>query len=78
MLYSSISASVAYAIQYETALTVISSNKTSLFFSESFLESLRPSITVSVERMTAAAKTGPARGPLPASSTPHREVQPFS
>ena len=44
--------------------------RASRFFSVSFLESLRPGMSSSRGRMTAAAYTGPARGPAPASSTP--------
>ena len=42
----------------------------SLRFAVSTFESLTPLITTSGEKITAAATTGPARGPLPASSTP--------
>ena len=41
------------------------------FLSESFLLSFNPGISILGGKMTAAAHTGPAKGPLPASSTPH-------
>ena len=44
--------------------------KNSRFLGVSFLESSAPSITVSSFKITAAAQTGPAKGPRPASSTP--------
>ena len=40
------------------------------FLSVSFFESFRPGITSSGGKITAAAQTGPASGPRPASSTP--------
>ena len=46
------------------------SKSSSLRFSESALESFKPGMSVSGGRITAAATTGPARGPRPASSTP--------
>ena len=45
-----------------------------LFFSEIFLESSKPSIAQSIGKITAAAQTGPANGPLPASSTPQIQL----
>ena len=43
---------------------------TSLFFFDSFFESLIPSGIFSLFKIIAADITGPARGPLPTSSTP--------
>ena len=54
-----------------TAFSFIMSKSSSRFFSLSFLESFTPSIIWSGLSITAAAHTGPASGPLPASSTPH-------
>ena len=48
----------------------ITSYNSSRFFAESFLESFTPSILHSCGRITAAATTGPAKGPLPTSSIP--------
>ena len=45
---------------------------------ESFLESSNPSIVRAGSRTTAAATTGPARGPRPTSSTPHTRAKPSS
>ena len=41
-----------------------------LFLNEIFLESLMPFVFISLFKITAAAKTGPAKQPLPTSSTP--------
>ena len=48
-------------------------DNSSLFFCESFFESLRPGMLVF--RTTAAAITGPAKQPLPTSSTPAIKVK---
>jgi len=48
----------------------------SLFLGVSFLLSLMPGIRVSSGIVNAAATTGPARGPLPASSTPAMLLKP--
>jgi hypothetical protein len=52
------------------ALARISSYSFSRRAAVSFLESARPAIGCRSSRMTAAATTGPASGPRPASSTP--------
>ena len=49
---------------------IIKSYNFSLFFSETFLESFTPSIIESGGIITPATTTGPANGPLPASSIP--------
>jgi hypothetical protein len=46
-----------------------------LFFSESCLESLRRLFLNDVGKITAAAVTGPAKQPLPASSVPHSKLK---
>ena len=61
---------VLIPIDHEIALTFISSAISSLLFSEIFFESFRLDIECFLPNITAAAKTGPAMGPLPASSTP--------
>src|SRR3989338_6029934 len=43
-------------------------------FSESFLESASPAMGLLASRITAAALTGPAKGPRPASSTPQIRI----
>ena len=45
--------------------------KNSLFFFESFLESVNSLFLKSFGRITAAAVTGPAKQPRPTSSVPH-------
>ena len=70
ILISSISLAVLIPIDHEIALTFISSAISSLLFSEIFFESFRLDIECFLPNITAAAKTGPAMGPLPASSTP--------
>ncbi len=72
----SISSAVTKAMLYASAAAVIWSNSASRFLGVSFLESLRPGRSSSPGRMTAAAYTGPARGPAPASSTPQRVEKP--
>ena len=54
----------------------MTSNSSRRFLSVSFFESFSPSICTSFGRMTAAAQTGPASGPLPASSTPQTNSKP--
>jgi len=51
---------------------MIFSYKASRCFSESSFESFTPLMIVLFLKITAAATTGPASGPLPASSTPAR------
>ena len=70
ILISSISSTLLLAIAQAKALALISIAKASRFFSDSFLESARPVIGFLGSRITAAANTAPAKGPLPASSTP--------
>jgi hypothetical protein len=72
-LISSITRSSTSETDHASAFAVISSNSFSRFFSLSFFESFSPSMTIPAGRMTAAAHTGPATGPRPASSTPHTE-----
>jgi hypothetical protein len=55
---------------YDKDFSMIIGKISSRSFSLSFLESFTFSIKVSGEKITAAATTGPASGPLPASSTP--------
>ena len=78
ILISSISSTLANAMPKLTASEQIKSKSLSLFCSLSFFESLRPSISRPRGSMTAAAHTGPASGPRPASSTPHRISTPLS
>jgi len=68
---SSISFRLAQATPQAVARSFMMRSASSLFFSESRLESLSISIGKSSGRTTAAAQTGPASGPRPASSIPH-------
>ncbi len=52
----------------QVAALVMAEKSNSLFLADKDLESATPEISFS--RMQAAATTGPARGPRPASSTP--------
>ncbi len=61
-----------------SARSLIESKSSSLFFSESFLESSTPRTSKSSGRTTQAVTTGPASGPLPTSSTPAIYVMPRS
>ena len=70
MFSVSISSTVASAIEQHKALARIWSNKRSRFKAVSFLESAKPGMGCKSSNMTAAATTGPAKGPRPASSTP--------
>ncbi len=70
MLSESISASEHSAIDHANAFVLIWIASASRRASVSFLESRRPSIGLAGSNITAAAKTGPAKGPRPASSTP--------
>ncbi len=58
----------------QQAFSFITSSARSRFFSESFFESFSISTGKSSGKMTAPAVTGPAKGPLPASSRPHRKI----
>ena len=66
----SISSTLASAMAKHKALARISSNKRSRVLAVNFLESAKPLMGLRSSKMTAAATTGPARGPRPASSTP--------
>ena len=70
MLMRSISSTSPHATHQASAFSRISRASASRFFAVSFLESANPSIGRAGSRITAAAQTGPARGPRPASSTP--------
>ena len=70
MFISSIIFISTHPIPIETELEFISAKREDLFFGVSFFESLKPKIWCSLFKMTAAATTGPASGPLPTSSTP--------
>ena len=72
MFISSILFSDACPMPTATAFSIISEYNSSLFFSDNFLESLIYKISTSSGRITAAAYTGPAKGPLPTSSIPQR------
>ncbi len=58
-------------------VSMIWTNRLSRFCFVSFLESSIPSGILSGSRMTAAATTGPASGPRPASSVPATGQRPF-
>ena len=77
MLWRSISSTVARQAAQATPGCVA---RTVKIFSRraagTFFESVRPSRAKSAGRMTAAATTGPARGPRPASSTPATKRNP--
>ena len=71
MLSLSISATSAWPMpQWMSARAVRMAWKCSRFLAVNFFESSRPSSAQSSGKMTAAATTGPASGPRPASSTP--------
>ena len=67
---SSISSGPTAATAQAKAFAMISSYRASRRLAVSFLESSRPGNDVSRGSTTAAAYTGPARGPAPASSQP--------
>ena len=71
MFNCAISAAEAKPTAQATALAFISTSRASRRLADSFLESFRPLGTLLGWRITAAADTGPAQGPRPASSTPH-------
>ena len=58
------------APQRQGAVSCIFLAMSSLFIAEIFFESSNPFISIASSNITAAANTGPAKGPLPASSTP--------
>lgn len=66
----SISSGLIYAMPYAIALWIIMSKAFSLCFSVNFFESLIKSQEKPFGSITAAAKTGPNKHPLPASSVP--------
>jgi len=70
MLRLAISSTLAKATHQATALSWISPSSASRVLADSFLESSRPFGSFFGLRITAAALTGPAHGPRPASSTP--------
>ena len=70
MLMESISAGVPQAMAHAIAFSLMMGSASKRFFSERALESARISNGKSDGRTTAAAHTGPAKGPLPASSAP--------
>ena len=72
----SISSASTHATLYASASAQIRSNSASRRLGDSFLESFSPSSTSPGGRITAAAYTGPASGPAPASSTPHTRRYP--
>ena len=73
---ASISAALTLATDQASAVSVMTLYRASRFFSVSFFESFRPSMTHSRGKITAAAYTGPISGPAPASSTPQTVSQP--
>ena len=74
----SISSASTRATDQASALCWMSGKSASRFFSVSFLESFRPGMSAPWARITAAAYTGPARGPAPASSQPQTRTKPAS
>src|SRR5512139_3064521 len=78
MFSLSISPGVAPATAYAEASVAIAANSRSRRAGESFLESRMAGFSYPCGKITAAAITGPARGPLPASSTPAGERYPRS
>jgi len=70
ILNSSISSTLATAIDQLRACPLISLARLSRLSLLSIFESARPSIGCCGSRITAAATTGPAKGPRPASSMP--------
>lgn len=64
MLILSISSADTMPIAQEIASCSIKERHFSLCFEDSFFESSRWGITVSEDKMTAAAKTGPAKQPV--------------
>src|SRR3954471_4135630 len=70
MLSVSISSTLACAIEQQRAFSQIRSNSRSRCNGVRTFESARPRMRLVSSRMTAAATTGPASGPRPASSTP--------
>ena len=70
MFKESISLIEAEARFHEIADSFILLLSSCLFFSDNFLESSNPSISIELSKITAAETTGPAKGPLPTSSTP--------
>src|SRR5512134_883358 len=78
MFSSSISSGVAAATAYAEESAAITANSRSRRAGERVLESRMAGFSYPGGRITAAAITGPASGPLPASSTPAGERYPRS
>ena len=74
---SSISCADAHATHH-TACCSMRCRSSSRRFADSFLLSLRPEMSNSGGRITAAATTGPARQPRPASSRPASRASPLT
>ncbi len=70
MSQASIARAQTLATETARALLTITSNIIARARAVSFFESFNPSIAADGSRITAAATTGPASGPRPASSTP--------
>ena len=68
-------AALTEAIPYARAFSLMMSKRASRFLAVSFFESSIRSSSKSGANNAAAAKTGPARGPRPASSTPTMSLQ---
>ncbi len=77
MFNESISAASTSATDHKTlSLSIRASYSRSRFAAVSFFESSNPSNTYPRGKITAAAETGPANGPRPASSTPATHFRP--
>ena len=70
ILMESISAALASAIHQAFASLMMMSKSSSRTLALNFLESFNPTMGRFGSSITAAATTDPAKGPLPASSTP--------
>ncbi|MCY1237117.1 hypothetical protein D9M72_498000 [compost metagenome] len=75
MLISSIIVGSICVTEKQSAFSSIIGLKKPLFFSESCLESFSNSLIKFSGSIRAAAVTGPARHPRPASSVPHSNVK---
>src|ERR1700739_2160328 len=78
MLRTAISSTEAKPTAQAMATALISTSSTSRALAVSFLESSIPLGSLREGRITAAAETGPAHGPRPASSTPQTGPAPQS
>ena len=65
-----ISSTLAKAILHEILCFFIYLSRYFLLLEGTFFESLIPSMSILSSKITAAATTGPAKEPLPTSSTP--------